>query len=59
MVKMAKEEIEGMIYGMSQEELELIADIMPIDICMTRVKKEMDRLRNFEDSVRSTVNGMA
>ena len=57
MTRMEKEEFIERIKGMSQEELELVVEIIPVDMCMTRVNKELDRLKAFENSVKSAVNG--
>ena len=57
MTRMEKEEFIERIKGMSQEELELVVEIIPVDMCMDRVNKELDRLKAFENSVKSAVNG--
>ena len=57
MTRMEKEEFIERIKGMSQEELELVVEIIPVDMCMARVNKELDRLKAFENSVKSAVNG--
>ena len=57
MTRMEKEEFIDRIKGMSQEELELVVEIIPVDMCMARVNKELDRLKTFENSVKSAVNG--
>lgn len=57
MTRMEKEEFIERIKGMSQEELELVVEIIPVDMCMARVNKELDRLKAFENSIKSAVNG--
>ena len=57
MTRMEKEEFIERIKGMSQEELELVVEIITVDMCMARVNKELDRLKAFENSVKSAVNG--
>ena len=57
MTRMEKEEFIERIKGMSQEELELVVEIIPVDMCMARVNKELDRLKAFENSVKSAMNG--
>ena len=57
MTRMEKEEFIERIKGMSQEELELVVEIIPVDMCMARINKELDRLKAFENSVKSAVNG--
>ena len=51
MTRMEKEEFIERIKGMSQEELELVVEIIPVDMCMARVNKVLDRLKAFENSV--------
>ena len=58
MTRMEKEEFIERIKGMSQEELELVVELIPVDMCMARVNKELDRLKAFENSVKSAVNGI-
>lgn len=58
MTRMEKEEFIERIKGMSQEELELVVEIIPVDMCIARVNKELDRLKAFENSVKSAVNGI-
>lgn len=57
MTRIEKEEFVNRIKGMSQEELELVVDIIPVDLCVARVNKELERLRTFENSVKWAVNG--
>lgn len=57
MTRIEKEEFVNRIKGMSQEELELVVEIIPVDLCVTRVNKELERLRTFENSVKWAVNG--
>lgn len=57
MTRIEKEEFVNRIKGMSQEELELVVEIIPVDLCVARVNKELERLRTFENSVKWAVNG--
>lgn len=59
MTKIEKEEFIKRMKGMSREELELVVEIVPIDLCLRRINKEIDRLRTFEDSVKSAVSGLS
>lgn len=58
MSKLEKEEFTERIKGMSREELELLVELIPADMCLTRVYKEINRLKTFEDSVKNAVNGV-
>ena len=58
MTRMEKEEFIERIKGMSQEELELVVEIIPVDMCVSRVNKELERLKAFENSVKSAVNSI-
>ena len=59
MTKIEKEEFIKRMKGMSREELELVVEIVPIDLCLRRINNEIDRLRTFEDSVKSAVSGLS
>ena len=56
MSEMERKELIERIKAMDQEELELVVDCLPIDICLARVQKEIGRLRLFEQTVRNTIN---
>ena len=56
MTKFEEEEFINRIKGMSRQELEIVADIIPIDLCMARIQKELDKAKRVEDYVRKTIN---
>lgn len=56
MTKFEEEEFINRIKGMSRQELEIVADILPIDLCMARIQKELDKAKRVEDYIRNTVN---
>lgn len=57
MTKMEKEEFKDRIKAMSQEEMELALDVIPVEMCLARVNRELERLKAFESSVKTAVNG--
>ena len=57
MTKMEKEEFKDRIKAMSLEEMELALDVIPVELCLARVNRELDRLKTFESSVKTAVNG--
>lgn len=55
MTKMDKEVFAERIKGMSPEELEQIVELIPVEMCMVKITKELDRLQAFENSIKSIV----
>lgn len=56
MTKFEEEEFVNRIKGMSRQELEIVADILPIELCMARIQKELDKAKRVEDYIRGTIN---
>lgn len=54
MTNLEKEEFISRIKGLDDEEMELVADLIPIDLCMKRLEKELDKLKSLENWVEST-----
>lgn len=55
--RIEKEEFKDRIRAMSPEEMELALDVIPVEMCLARVNRELDRLKAFESSVKTAVNG--
>ena len=58
MTHMAKEELSRRVKAMSREELEIVLDSIPVELCLMRIEREFDKLKAFEDSVKSAVSGV-
>ena len=56
MTKFEEEEFINRIKGMSRQELEIVADILPIELCMARIQKELDKAKRVEDYIRGTID---
>ena len=56
MTKFEEEEFVNRIKGMSRQELEIVADILPIELCMARIQKELDKAKRVEDYIRGTID---
>lgn len=54
MTNLEKEEFISRIKGLDDEEMKLVADLIPIDLCMKRLGKELDKLKSLENFVAST-----
>ena len=54
MTNLEKEEFISRIKGLDDEEMELVADLIPIELCMKRLEKELDKLKSLENWVGST-----
>lgn len=58
MTHMEKEELSRRVKAMSREELEVVLDSIPVELCLMKIEREFDRLKAFEDSVKSAVSGV-
>ena len=58
MTHMEKEELSRRVKAMSREELEVVLNNIPIELCLMRIEREFDKLKVFEDSVKSAVSGV-
>lgn len=56
MTKFEEEEFVNRIKGMSRQEMEIVADILPIELCMARIQKELDKAKRVEDYIRGTID---
>lgn len=45
------EKYRGIIKGMSQEESELIADMLPVEVCYNRIGRELQKAKTFKTEV--------
>lgn len=53
MSELEKQEIISRVNAMSREEKELVASVIPVDICQNRVTAEIERLLTLEKKVKS------
>lgn len=58
MTHMEKEELTRRVKAMSREELEVVLNNIPIELCLMRIEREFDKLKAFEDSVKTAVSGV-
>lgn len=53
MSELEKQEIIDWIKAMSKEEIEVVASVIPIDICQNRITSELQRLISLEKKIKS------
>ena len=53
MSELEKQEIISRVNAMSKEEKELVASLLPVDICLNRVTTVIERLLTLEKKVKS------
>lgn len=53
MSELEKQEIINRVNAMSREEKELVASVIPVDICQNRITAEIERLLTLEKKVKS------
>ena len=55
MTRMERAELIERVKAMSPEEMELVVEQIPIDICMNRITKEIERAKQFEATIMNAV----
>ena len=55
-VSWEKEEFMNRVMAMSQEDLQMIVDYVPVEMCLARIQKELDRVKAIESSIKETMN---
>lgn len=48
-----RKELTERIKGMSVEELEIVADTIPVELCLARIQKELDKAKEMENSIKN------
>lgn len=48
-----KRELTERFKGMSQAEIDIFMDLVPIDMCVARIQKELDRAKEFETAIKA------
>ena len=56
MTKLERDELVSRIKGMSKEELEIVVDCLPVEMCLNRIAKEIDKAQTFEKRVTEAIN---
>ena len=51
MTNLAREELISRIKGLDEEEMELVVNLIPVDLCLKRIGKELDKLKSVENWV--------
>lgn len=51
MTNLAREELISRIKGLDEEEIELVVNMIPVDMCLKRIGKELDKLKSVENWV--------
>lgn len=53
-----KKELTNRFKAMSRDELELFMDLVPVEFCLNRIQKELDKAKLFEDSIKNAMAGL-
>ena len=51
MTNLAREELISRIKGLDEEEMELVVNLIPVDLCLKRIGKELNKLKSVENWV--------
>lgn len=46
------------INGMSEEQLRVVAEVIPVELCMERISSELAKAKQFEQTVKAAVSGI-
>lgn len=46
-----KKELQDRIKAMSNEELEIVVEALPVDFCMHRIRRELDKAAEIQASI--------
>ena len=49
-----KEEFMSRVRAMSRDELEMIVDYVPIELCMKRLSKEIEEANHIKETIKAT-----
>lgn len=52
------EELTARIEAMSPEELAVVANTIPVELCLARLQKEMDRLKALDNSIQALADNL-
>lgn len=52
-----KRELTERFRGMSQAEIDIFMDLVPVDMCLARIQKELDRAKEFEQTIKTAMAG--
>lgn len=53
-----KKELTNRFKAMSRDDLELFMDLVPVEFCLNRIQKELDKAKLFEDSIKNAMAGL-
>lgn len=53
-----KQKLTEYFKALTREEMELFVSIVPIEMCMGRIQKELDKAKEFEQAIKFVVNGV-
>ena len=53
---MVKQELVNWVNGMSEDELEIIIDTIPVEKCLERIRKELDKAAAFDEHLKDIMN---
>ena len=53
MTKKERETFIDVVKGMTAEELELMIDIIPVELCLRRIEKELGKAKNMRETIKN------
>ena len=49
-------ELAARVKAMTREEMELVLDTIPVEMCLSRIEKEITRIRAFEIALKTAID---
>lgn len=53
-----RKELTDRFKAMSADELELFMDLVPVELCINRIQKELDKAKAFESAIKAATDGL-
>ena len=56
MTETVRVELENRVKGMSDDELEVIVDTIPVNLCLERIRRELNKASEFDRQIKDIMN---
>ena len=53
-----KRELKERFEGMSPAEIDIFMSLVPVELCVKRIEKELDKAKEFERTIKSAMSGL-
>lgn len=53
-----KRELTERFKGMSPAEIDIFMDLVPVELCIKRIEKDLNKAKEFEKTIKSAMSGL-